>query len=181
MDKTVRRSYPRMHGGPELQAFRPVLYAFRSMSLVFYLRRAFDRGTPVGSAKVFIAARGTLTVGEARDDHFRRVVRTANFARNDEGEPVPPLRDVELLQWGSAIVLTGVEEIADDKLSRPRLYAQTWQLAPEADTQLQEAERLIGRLINRLRKVGVPVQMLPGGGALIPGERRPDGEPVDGG
>jgi hypothetical protein len=146
------------------------------MSLVFYLRRAFDCGTPVGSAKTFISAKGTLIVTEARDDQFKRVVRTARFTRLDGGEDIPPLRDVEMLQWASAFVLTGVEEMGDDKLSRPRLYAQTWQLVPESYQQLEEAERLIGRLVTRLRQVGVPVQMLPGGGARIPGETRPDGE-----
>jgi hypothetical protein len=149
------------------------------MAIVFFLRRAFERGTPVGSAKIFIAARGTLMVTEVRDDNYRRIVRTATFTRLDGGEDVPPLRNADILQWtGSVFVLTGVEEVADDKLSRPRLYAQTWQMSPEALAELERAERNIGRLVNHLRGVGVPVQMLPGGDMRIPGERRADGEPI---
>ena len=59
------------------------------MPLVFSLRRAFDCGIPVGAAKVFITARGALQVAEARDDRFKRVVRTAEFIRVDGGEPIP--------------------------------------------------------------------------------------------
>jgi hypothetical protein len=148
------------------------------MTTVFHLRRAFDCGIPVGSAKVFLSARGTLLVGEERDDRFHRVVRTARFTRLDGGEEVPILRDVAILAWTSMIVLTGVEEMSDDKLGRPRLYAQTWQLVPESYALLEEAERNIGRLVTRLRQVGVPVEMLPGGGMRIPGELRADGVPV---
>jgi len=146
------------------------------MSIVFSLRRAFDRGTPVGSAKVFVSARGTVQVDEARDDLFRRVVRTAEFTRLDGGEAVPRLRDVEILRWGSTFVLKGVEEIAEDNLARPRLYAQTWQMVPEPLEELVRTEHLISRLVGHLRGLGVVVDMLPGGGLRIAGERRADGE-----
>jgi hypothetical protein len=146
------------------------------MSLVFSLRRAFDCGIPVGAAKVFISARGTLQVSETRDARFRRVVRTAEFNRVDGGEPIPVLRDVEILQWGSVFVLKGIEEIADDKLGRARLCAQTWQMVPEPLEELVRTEQLLARLVFHLHGLGVTTQMLPGGGMRIPGERRQDGE-----
>jgi len=151
------------------------------MSLVFSLRRAFDCGIPVGAAKVFVAARGTLQVEEARDERFRRVVRTATFTRVDGGETVPILRDVEILQWGSVFVLKGIEEIADGNLGRPRLCAQTWQMVPEPLEELVKTERLVGRLVHHLHGLGVEVEMLPGGGMRIPRERRVDGELLDAG
>jgi len=93
--------------------------------------------------------------------------------RLDCGEDVPPLRNADILQWtGSVFVLPGVEEVADDKL-----YAQTWQMTPEALVELEQAERNIGRHVNHLRVVGVSVQMLPGGDMRTPDERRADGEP----
>lgn len=101
-----------------------VLCIFTGMSLVFSLRRAFDCGIPAGAAKVFVAARGTLQVDEARDERFRRVVRTATFTRVDGGEAVPILRDVEILQWGSVFVLKGIEEIVDGNLGRSRDQVQ---------------------------------------------------------
>ena len=63
---------------------------------------------PVGSAKMFISARGSLRVGEARDDRFRRIVRTAQFDRVDDGEPIPPLRDVEIIAVGRRSCSKGV-------------------------------------------------------------------------
>lgn len=148
------------------------------MSLVFSLRRAFDCGTPVGAAKVFLTARGTMQVDEARDDRFRRVVRTAQFTRLDGGDPVPALRDVEILQWGSVFVLKGIEEIVDGNLGRPRLCAQTWQMVPEPLDELIKTEHLVARLVYHLHGLGVVVEMLPGGGMRIPNERRFDGEPL---
>lgn len=142
------------------------------------MRRAYDRGHPVGAARTFIYARGRLLVDEAMDERFRRVVRTAQFQRDDGGEPVPTLRDVHILKFGAVFVLTGLEEVAEDNLARARLYAQTWQLTPEADERLAAAERLIGRLWARLHQAGIPVEMLPRGVAYIPGEKTPDGEDV---
>jgi hypothetical protein len=147
------------------------------MSLAFDLRLHYDRGTPVGSAKIFVSAHGTLDVTEQRDDAFRRLVRRAVFHRLDGGEQIPALRDAQLLQWSAAgMILTGVEEVADDKLDRPRLYAQTWRLVPAPYEELMRADRKISRLIGHLRRIGVPVEMLPGGDMHIPGEPRPDGE-----
>jgi len=148
------------------------------MLLVFVLRLAFDRGAPVPSAKTFVTARGELSVVEEKDATFRRVVRTATFRRVDDGPPVPALRDVEMLHWGgTAFVLRGVEEVADDKLSRPRLYAHTWQLIPEAFDELTRAELQIGRLTLRLHQAGVEVRKLPNGDIHIAGETWPDGSP----
>jgi len=149
-----------------------------AMSLIFSLRRAFDAGTPVGAAKVFISARGTLHVDEQRDERFRRVVRTARFTRVDGGEAVPALRDVVILQWDAVFVLNGIEEIVDGNLGRPRLCAQTWQMVPEPLDELIKTERLVARLVYHLHGLGVTVEMLPGGGMRIPGERRIDGEPL---
>ncbi len=149
------------------------------MSLVFSLRRAFDNGIRVGSARVFLTARGTLSYGEARDERFRRVMRTATFTRVDGGEPLPVLRNADPLLWtGSLFVVTGVEEIASGALGRPQLVAQTWQLVPEPLEELTQAERNIGRLVYRLKLAGIDVRMQPGGGMLIEGERREDGQPV---
>ena len=67
------------------------------MSFVFSLRRAFDNGSPVGAAEVFLTARGLLTYGEEHDERFRRVVRTAKFNRIDGGEPIPDLRNADPL------------------------------------------------------------------------------------
>lgn len=149
------------------------------MSFVFSLRRAFDNGSPVGAAKVFITARGTLAYGEEHDVRFRRVVRTAKFTRIDGGEPIPALRNADPLVWnGQVFVITGVEEIADDKLARPRLLAQTWQMVPEPLEELMRADRKISRLVFRLHLAGVPVEFLPGGEMRIEGELREDGQPV---
>jgi hypothetical protein len=149
------------------------------MSFVFSLRCAFDRGTPVGSAKVFVTAMGTLSYGEERDERFKRVVRTARFTRTDGGEPIPMLRRADVLQWsGSLFVVAGVEEVADEKLGRPQLLAQTWLLAPQPLEELVRAERDLSRLVYRLRLAGIAVDMLPGGGMRIEGERRDDGQPV---
>ena len=146
------------------------------MSIVFALRRAFDRGTQVGSAKVFLSARGTLQVAEARDEVFRRTVRTAEFTRLDGGEAIPRLRDAEILRWGSTFVLKGVEELAEDNMARPRLYAQTWLMVPEPLEELVRTEHLVSRLVHHLRGLGIEANMLPGGGLKIDGERRADGE-----
>ena len=149
------------------------------MSFVFFLRRAFDNGMPVGAAKIFDTAKGTLTYGEERDDRFRRVVRTAKFTRVDGGEPIPPLRNADPLVWnGQVFVITGVEEVADDKLARPRLLAQTWQMVPEPLDELIRADSKIARLVFRLRMAGVAVDFLPEGVMRIEGEIREDGEPV---
>lgn len=148
------------------------------MPLSFVLRLAFDHGTPVGAAKTFDTACGELSVSEQRDTTFKRIVRTATFRRRDGGGEIPPLRDVELLHWnGTALVLRGVEEIADDNLSRPRLYAQTWQLIPQPYDDLTRAESHIGRLVLRLHQAGVAVRFSPGGDLVIAGETWPDGEP----
>lgn len=149
------------------------------MSNVYLLRFAYDRGMPIGSAKTHISARGRLQVGEQRDDRFRRNVRMATFERVDGGEAIPPLRDLQLLHLAKgSIVLTGVEEIVDGNLSRPRLCAQTWHMVPEPFEELIRVEQLLGRLTKRLREVGVDVEILPGGRMKIAGETRVDGEPV---
>jgi hypothetical protein len=139
------------------------------------MRRAFDAGVPVGASKVFVTARGTLSLGDQFDERFRRTVRTAEFRRVDDGEPVPPLRNAELLQWaGNCLVVTGVEEVTMDHSARPRLYAQSWQLVPEPYVELQRMTMQWSRLIDRLRQVGVHVEIRPGGEISIPGETRPD-------
>jgi hypothetical protein len=149
------------------------------MSFVFSLRRAFDNGCPVGAAKVFLSARGVLSYGEERDERFHRVVRTAKFTRIDGGEPIPVLRNADPLMWnGQLFVITGVEEVADDKLARPRLLGQTWQMVPEPLEELIRADLKIARLVYRLRQAGVVVDVLPGGNLRIEGEVREDGEPV---
>ena len=149
------------------------------MSLIFSLRRAFDNGFPVGAAKTFMSARGTLTYGEERDERFHRVMRTAKFTRVDGGEPIPALRNADPLVWnGQLFIITGVEEIADDKLDRPRLLAQTWQMVPEPLEELITADKKISRLVYRLRLAGVPVDFLPGGEMRIDGETREDGQRV---
>ena len=149
------------------------------MSFVFSLRRAFDNGSPVSAAKVFHTAKGTLTYGEEHDERFHRVVRTAKFTRVDGGEPIPPLRNADPLVWnGQVFVITGVEEVADDKLARPRLLGQTWQMVPEPLEELIRADGKISRLVFRLRLAGVAVDLLPGGEMRIEGEVRDDGEPV---
>jgi len=126
------------------------------------LRRARDRGKAIGSARLHQAARGRLVVREAPDETLRRVVRTATFERTDSGDPVPPLRDVVLLSWKPDwITLTGFEEIADDRLADPRLYQQTWQLAPAPFEELEQAERTIGQLVEQLTRLGVVVRTLP--------------------
>lgn len=140
------------------------------------MRRAFDDGHPVGASKVFISARGRFTLSEQRDDRFRRIVRTAEFARVDGGEPVPPLRNAEVLHWaGDCLVVTGVEEVSDGNLSRPRLCAQSWQLVPEPYEDLMRADRHLSRLATRLHQLGVDIEILPGGEMRIPGETWPDG------
>ena len=133
------------------------------MSFVFSLRRAFDNGCPVGAAKVFDTARGTLTYGEDLDERFRRVVRTAKFTRVDGGEPIPSLRNADPLVWnGQVFVITGVEEVADDKLARPRLLGQAWQMVPEPLEELMRADRKIARLVYRLRLAGIAVDFCLG-------------------
>jgi hypothetical protein len=127
-----------------------------------FLRRARDRGRAIGSARVHQAARGHLIVQEVKDETLRRVLRTAVFTRTDDGEPVPPLRDVVLLGWKPDwITLTGFEEIADGPLADARLVQQTWQLAPAALEELEQAERTIGQLVDALSRLGVVVQTMP--------------------
>ena len=149
------------------------------MPFVFSLRRAFDNGSPVGAAKVFETARGTLTYGEEHDERFRRIVRSAKFTRVDGGEPIPALRNADPLVWnGQVFVITGVEEVVDDKLARPRLLGQTWQMVPEPLEELMRADSKIARLVYRLRVAGIPVEIMPGGEMRIGGETREDGLPV---
>jgi hypothetical protein len=128
----------------------------------FLMRRARDRGKAIGSARVHQAARGRLVVQESKDETLHRMVRTATFERTDEGEPVPPLRDVVLLGWKADwITLTGIEEVADGPLADPRLFQQTWALAPIALEELEQAERTIGQLVVELSHLGVVVQTMP--------------------
>lgn len=150
------------------------------MPLTFELRRAYDRGFPVGAAKKHIGVRGTFTVAEQRDEQCKRQVVTAHFAPLAGQEAIPPLREVRLLNWnGTVMSLTGVEEIVDNNLGRPQRLQQTWIAEPEEYAELRRVEALLGRVVNRLREVGVAVDMLPGGRMRIAGERRPDdGEPV---
>jgi hypothetical protein len=149
------------------------------MSFVFALRRMYECGEPVGAAKAHLSVRGRLTIKEQRDSYFHRVVKTATFDLVDEGEPVPRMRNVDLLLWtGNLFIITGVEDVADDKLNRPKLYCQTWQMVPEPLEELMRADRKIARLVFRLHCAGIGVQMLPNGEMVIDGERREDGEPV---
>jgi len=133
----------------------------------------------VGAAKTFISARGTLSYREESSDQFKRIVRTATFTRLDGGEEIPRLLNADPLLWtGTLFVVTGVEEVATDRLARPQLLAQTWCLVPEPFEELIRAEQNIGRLVYRLQLAGIAVTMQPGGGMRIEGERRVDGEPV---
>ncbi len=152
------------------------------MSLVYSLRRAFDRGEPVGAAKTHLSVRGLPEVGEQHDSFFRRVVKTATFQCLDgTDEPVPLMRNVDLLKWtASHVVLTGVEDVADDRSMRPKLYAQTWQMVPEPLEELGRKERQISRLVFALRRQGTAVEFFPDGGMRIQGEIREDGQPVVG-
>lgn len=139
----------------------------------FNLRRARSEGRPIGAAGTHMQIRGSVQVGEARDDNLRRLVRTASLeaVAGQGGEPIPPLRDVVLLGWKGVITLTGYEAIEGDRLNQPTLYQQTWILAPAECDDLQRLERHVSRLIARLRLAGVRVQLLPGGEMFIPGEQ----------
>jgi hypothetical protein len=138
----------------------------------FLMRRARDRGKAIGSSRVHQAARGRLFVQEAKDETLRRIVRTAVFERVDDGEPVPPLRDVVLLSWKPDwVTLTGFEEVADGPLADPRLFQQTWQLEPAALAELEQAERTIGLLVEQLAQLGVVVQTMPDHTVRIRGAR----------
>lgn len=151
------------------------------MTLTFRLRRAYDRGYPVGAAKAHLTTRGTFTVSEQHDEQCRRQVMSAVFSPADGAEAVPMLREARLLSWnGTVMSLTGVEEIPNEHLGRVQRLQQTWVIEPEAYDELIRVERMLGRTIHRLREVGVAVEMLPGGRMRIAGERRPDdGVPVD--
>ena len=148
------------------------------MPLTFNLRRAYDRGYPIGASKVHLSVRGRFSVAEQRDDQSRRQVLAASFDCMDGQPTVPVLREVKLLSWnGTTMSLTGVEEIRDDNLGRPQRLQQTWIVEPDTYEELARAERVIGRLVLRLRQAGIEVWMLPGGEMLIPGETWPDGTP----
>lgn len=151
------------------------------MPITFQIRRAYDRGFPVGAAKTHMSTRGTFTVGEQHDEQCKRQVMTAQFAPLAGQEPMPLLREARLLSWnGTVMSLTGIEEIADSNLGRPQRLQQTWLAEPEDYAELRRVEALLGRVVNRLREVGVAVDMLPGGRMRIAGERRPDdGELVE--
>lgn len=145
------------------------------MTITFEIRRAYDRGFPVGAAKTHIGTRGTFAVSELHDEQCRRQVLTAQFTPLAGQEPVPLLREARLLSWnGTVMSLTGVEEIVDNNLGRPQRLQQTWLAEPEDYTELRRVEALFGRAVNRLRELGVAVDMLPGGRMRIEGERRPD-------
>jgi hypothetical protein len=123
---------------------------------------------------MLLTARGTLSVSEARDERSKRTVRTAEFRRVDGGEPIPMLRDVELVYWGGQwVILAGVEEVADDRLSTARRYEQTWQMVPEPFADLGRAERRIARLCHRLRQLDVAACVGPDGRMFIAGGTRP--------
>jgi hypothetical protein len=150
------------------------------MPLQFHLRRVRHQGfvAPVfahGSA----SPRGIVNVREEPDKNHRRCVRVATFERTDGGEPIPPLREVALVAaHGSWLVLTGVEEVLDDKLARPQQFAQSWQLLPAVDEEMIRMGDLLNRLIRRLRQLGVCVDMEPNWGAKIEGETPPEDAPT---
>jgi hypothetical protein len=98
-------------------------------------------------------------------------------------EPIPPLRDVILraVKPSGVQTISGVEELEDGPLGDTQVFAQGWKLTPAAHSELEAVERLFGRAVYHLRKLGVQVRMLPGGSMVIPGEKRPDdGLPVEG-
>ncbi len=143
------------------------------MPFDFVLRLARRRGRPAGAVDRHLCRRGRLEVTEARDDELRRTVRTATFAVEGDDDPVPPLHDVVLLGMrGSLMSLAGYEEVPDGPLEDLRRYQQTWLLSPASERDLDRAIEQVSRLVGRLRELGIPVQMLPGGDMLIPGERR---------
>jgi len=152
------------------------------MPIVYSLRRIFDHGEPVGAAKTHLTVRGVPTVVEQHDSFYRRVVRTAAFRLVDgSNDPVPVMRNVDILQLtDSTLVLNGVEDVADDRTMRPKLFAQTWQLVPEPLEELTRREQQISRLVFALHRHGVVVEFFSDGGMRIQGEVRPDGHPVEG-
>ena len=141
------------------------------MSNMYSIRLTFDRGFEVSAAKTFVATCGAVTVGESRDARFHRVVRTATFTPMPGQDPLPPLRDVELLHLTNGfVILTGKEEVVDNDLGRGRMVAQTWQMTPAPFDELLRIEGQFGRLVKRLRELGVDVHMQPGGAMSIAGE-----------